>query len=191
LPIFEKHKIMSDKKEATQYHFIFKPVDAAHRSLIHAWAKQEHIQEWLHGDGLRGTLKDLDAFLQRQSDFQHWIAFDGTTPFGYLITSTINKNPDDADDIARWCQREGTSITLDVFICDPSYLGKGYGSKMIHEFLISQFPHVQEVLIDPEVKNKRAVHVYEKAGFRIVGEFIAKWHPVAHYMMHLDMSRIM
>lgn len=61
---------------------------------------------------------------------------------------------------------------------------------MIHEFLISQFSHVTEVLIDPEVSNSRAVHVYKKAGFNIVGQFIATWHPVPHYKMRLYMTDI-
>jgi RimJ/RimL family protein N-acetyltransferase len=180
---------MPHEKETAKHPFTFKPVDTSYRSLIHAWTKQDHIQEWLHGEGLRGTLRNLDAFLQGlSSDFQHWLAFDGTIPFGYLLTSTVHKHPD--DDIARWCQREGEAITLDLFICEPRYLGKGYGAKMIREFLMSQFPYVQEVLIDPEVKNTRAIHVYEKVGFRIVGKFTAKWHPVPHYMMHLDMREI-
>jgi RimJ/RimL family protein N-acetyltransferase len=41
------------------------------------------------------------------------------------------------------------------------------------------------VLIDPEISNERAVHVYKKAGFEIIGEFIAPWHPVPHYKMKL------
>ena len=41
------------------------------------------------------------------------------------------------------------------------------------------------VLIDPEAANERAVHVYQKLGFRIVETFIAPWHPVPHYLMHM------
>lgn len=56
---------------------------------------------------------------------------------------------------------------------------------LIREFLTSQFPNVKKVLIDPETANKRAIHVYQKAGFKIIGEFIASWHPVPHYQMEL------
>lgn len=53
---------------------------------------------------------------------------------------------------------------------------------------MNHFSDITEVFIDPEKKNERAVHVYQKIGFRIVGEFIADWHPVPHYIMKLDMK---
>ena len=55
----------------------------------------------------------------------------------------------------------------------------------------SQFPNVKRVLIDPEAANKRAIHVYQKAGFKIIGEFIASWHPVPHYQMELYMEDLL
>lgn len=56
---------------------------------------------------------------------------------------------------------------------------------MIKEFLSQHFSDINEVFIDPEQKNTKAVHVYQKIGFEIVGEFIASWHPVPHYIMQL------
>ena len=61
---------------------------------------------------------------------------------------------------------------------------------MIQEFLISHFPKMKKVLIDPEASNERAIHVYQKAGFKIIGEFIASWHPVPHYQMELYMDEL-
>jgi RimJ/RimL family protein N-acetyltransferase len=62
---------------------------------------------------------------------------------------------------------------------------------MIQSFLITHFSDVKDVLISPEATNTRAIHVYEKAGFKKVGDFIASWHPVPHHMMHLSMSDIL
>ena len=45
-------------------------------------------------------------------------------------------------------------------------------------------------LFDPEASNSHAIRVYEKVGFRIVEEFIAKWHPILHYKMRLDMDKL-
>ena len=71
-------------------------------------------------------------------------------PFAYLIISTIEKeNPDDPE-----------TITLDLFICNLEYIGKGLPVQMIHEFLLSQFSYADVVLIGPEKTNIRAVHVY-------------------------------
>ncbi len=158
-----------------EFRFMFKLVERSQRSLIHNWLAQNHIKEWLHGAGLRNTLEDLEKSFEGSSWGQHWIAYDNATPFAYLLTS----------------DEGGNAITLDLFICDLNYLGKGLSVQMIQEFLISQFPNKKEVLIDPEATNARAIHVYEKVGFQTIGEFIAPWHPVPHYKMRLDMRDLL
>ena len=158
-----------------KFQFTFKSVQESQRLLIHNWIIQDHIKEWLHGDGLRNTIEDLDKFFKGTSWGGHWIAYDQDIPFAYLLTS------EDGED----------AITLDLFICDLNYLGKGIAVPMIREFLISQFPNVTRVLIDPEATNKRAIHVYQKVGFKIIKEFIASWHPVLHYQMELYMKDLL
>jgi RimJ/RimL family protein N-acetyltransferase len=158
----------------TKLRFTFKLVEQNQQLLIQNWIAQKHIKEWLHGDGLQNLLEDLERSFKGTSWGQHWIAYDNDIPFAYLLTSEEGKD----------------AITLDLFICDLNYLGKGLSAQMIQEFLISQFSNKKEVLIDPEATNTRAIHVYEKAGFRIIGEFIAKWHPVPHYKMRLDLKQL-
>lgn len=155
--------------------FTFKRAEPSERQLIHDWLAQDHIKEWLHGVGLKNTLENLDKSFEGETLFQHWIGYDNDTPFAYLLTS--DEGPD--------------AVTLDLFICDPNYLGKGLSVQMIREFLITHFSHKKEVLIDPEATNTRAIHVYEKVGFRKIGEFTASWHPVPHYQMRLYMKDLL
>ena len=169
----------------SSFRFTFKPVVESQRELIHKWLQQDYIGEWIHGQGLQNTLVGLEKFIQYQSEgkgldrkseiTQHWIGYDDDRPFVYLLTSNVFKNA--ADEYAKYSEIDGLAITLDIFICDAEYLGKGWASAVIREFLLSQFLDVSEVFIDPEKGNKRAVHVYQKVGFRIVGEFIAPWYP--------------
>ena len=155
--------------------FKFAPAQSSQRKLIHQWLEQKHIQEWMHGVGLQNTLNGLEKFFQGAGNTTYWIGYDLETPFAFLITSTEGKD----------------AITLDLFICDLDYLGKGLAAAMIREFLVSQFSHVKRVLIDPEATNARAIHVYQKVGFKIVGKFIASWHPVPHYQMELYMQDLL
>ncbi|HSW93037.1 MAG TPA: GNAT family N-acetyltransferase [Gammaproteobacteria bacterium] len=181
------------------HRFNFKPAMEPQRELIHRWLQQDYIREWIHGQGLQNTLSGLEKFFQfytknkkidRQSEMtQHWIGYDNETPFVYLLTSNIFKNSSNV--YAKYSESDGLAITLDIFICDKNYLGKGLASRVIKEFLTSHFSDISEVFIDPEKSNVRATHVYQKAGFRIVGEFIASWHPVPHHIMKLDMNEIM
>lgn len=158
-----------------KFQFLFKPVEVKDRALVHEWLLQPHIVEWIHGTGLQNTLNGLEEFFRGEGDTTYWIGYEKNIPFAFLITS-----PEDND-----------ATTLDLFICNLNYLGKGIAVPMIQEFLISQFPNVKRVLIDPEATNKRAVHVYQKAGFKIIGEFIASWHPVPHYQMELFMRDLL
>ncbi len=153
----------------------FAPAKLSQRTLIHRWLEQKHIKEWVHGVGLQNTLNGIERFFQKTTSTIYWIGYDKDTPFAFLITS-----PEGED-----------AITLDLFICELDYLGKGLAALMIQEFLIGQFPNVKRVLIDPEATNARAIHVYQKVGFKIIGEFIATWHPVPHYKMELYMKDLL
>jgi len=157
-----------------KFRFIFKFAEPSEKLRIIHWLDQEHIKKWIHGVGLQNTLNGLEKFFQGASNTAYWIGYDGEVPFAFLITSSEGED----------------AITLDMFICDLNYLGKGLAVLMIHEFLVSQFPDKEKILIDPETTNARAIHVYQKAGFKIVGEFIASWHPVPHYQMCLDMKEL-
>lgn len=169
---------MTQEKFKQNFHLTFKLVDKSQQSLIHEWIAQEHIHEWLHGDGLKNMIEDLERFVNGGTPWlTHWIAYDNETPFAYLLTSEVEPSTEHPDG----------AITLDLFICRLDYIGKGLSVRVIREFLKSHFSHVAEVLIDPEKSNARAVHVYKKAGFRIINEFIASWHPVPHYKMSLHM----
>lgn len=170
-----------------KFRFNFKPVDKAHRSLVHHWLTQPHVTEWFYGQGLENTFKHLDAFLDGSLQSRYWLAFDKKHPFAFLITSSVCK-PE--DELTCWCTEEGDAITLDMLIGDHNYLGKGLSHILIQEFLVSQFPQVAEVLIDPEATNSRAIHVYQKAGFTILDEFIPSHSPNKHYMMRLNMKKL-
>ncbi|HYF97650.1 MAG TPA: GNAT family N-acetyltransferase [Coxiellaceae bacterium] len=174
------------------FRFNFKPVAESQRELIHAWLKQDYMQEWIHGQGLKNTLMGLEKFLKSenltdQSQLtRHWLGYEDDKAFVYLLTTLVVK--DSSNEYAKLSDQDGLAITLDIFIGDPHYLGKGLAGSVIKEFLLSQFSHVTEVFIDPEKTNGRAIHVYQKVGFRIVGEFIAPWHPVPHYIMKINMK---
>ena len=166
--------------------FRFKAVDPEHRALVHSWLKMPHVAKWFYGQGLKNTLNHLDEFLEGSSSSHYWLAYDDNHPFAFLITSFVSNT----DEPASWCAEEGKAMTLDILIGDLDYLGKGLAPTLIREFLMSQFPHIAEVLIDPEATNTCAIHVYQKVGFTILAEFIPSHSPHPHYMMRLSMKHL-
>ena len=158
------------------FRFTFRPVTRAERGLIHSWLAKPHIAEWFYGDGLQNTYRHLDEFLEGAQFLSYWLACDGDHPFAFLITSVADESKN--------------AITLDIAIGDKAYLGKGLAQSVIREFLLSQFGDVEEVLIDPEATNLRAVHVYEKVGFSKIRTFVPSHSPHPHYMMRLRMENL-
>ncbi len=163
--------------------FTFRTVTEKDRECVCGWLQQPHVTRWFYGDGLANTLKGIEEHIAGGSFAQYWMGLDGNRPVAFLITSLVEK-PD--DELSVWCQCSEMTITLDLLIGDPDYLGKGLAAPLIRQFLNRQFPEAGEVLIDPEATNEKAIHVYQKAGFKIIGEFIPKHSPHLHYMMRLE-----
>ena len=68
---------------------------------------------------------------------------------------------------------EGNTAEIGIKICETAYQNQGYGSKLIwmlitylfeEEVLNAKFP-VHRIILDTNLKNERAQHVYEKLGF--------------------------
>ncbi len=115
------------------FHFTFKPPAESQRELIHQWLKQDYITEWIHGQGLQNTLKGLETFFQYQVQgkelgrkteiTQHWIGYDGSNPFVYLLTSNVFKKS--GDEYAKYSTTERLAITLDIFIVTQTIEERG------------------------------------------------------------------
>lgn len=58
---------------------------------------------------------------------------------------------------------------IDIWIGEEEYLGKGYGTEMIHQALERCFadPQVEEVLVDPVESNEAASRFYQKPRFSL------------------------
>ncbi len=101
------------------------------------------------------------------------------------MTSLVGGPYDSQDAYNKWLEDGKKTITLDLLIGEESFLGKGLASQMIQEFLSDNLLQVSTVLIDPESANFKAIHVYEKVGFKKIEEFIPKFNPIPHWMMRL------
>ncbi len=66
---------------------------------------------------------------------------------------------------------------IGIKICDFTMQEKGYGSKFICMLMGALFGELgyEKIILDTNLTNKRAQHVYEKLGFRRVGERIGAW----------------
>lgn len=164
--------------------FSFQRVDGKQHAKVLEWLRKPHVKAYFHGEGLQNTLRDLDAQVTDDTaEWEHWVASRDGVDFGYLITSDVQGSEEFFN---KHMQDGESAITLDILIGEESMLGRGLAVPMIHAFLREK--KAEKVFIDPACQNERAIHVYKKAGFKIVEEFIARWDPVPHYLMMLDVK---
>jgi len=78
---------------------------------------------------------------------------------------------------------ENNTAEIGIKICETSYQNQGYGSKLIwmlitylfeDKALNKKFP-VHRIILDTNLKNERAQHVYEKLGFTKVRVNYGSW----------------
>lgn len=168
--------------------FKYKPVESSDLPLIHEWLGRPHIAEWIHGQGLQNTLIGLGKFVSGQpTSGVYWIAYLNAEPFAFLISAHRDSTE---PELANVPFVGAHVVGVDIFIGDVKMTGKGLGTKLIKDFLLTQFEDATDFVIDPEATNSRAVRAYEKVGFQIVGDFIAPWHPVKHYLMHVSRNTL-
>lgn len=171
---------LSHAAAARCMHFAFHRAGAHDIPLVTTWLRSPHVARWLHGEGLRVVQEDLAASVRSGTVFDHWLASLHGVDCGYLLTSRLDaSNPR----YARWMVEDGYAISLDVFLGEARLCGMGIGTEMIRQFVDSRPDAITDVFIDPEAANHKAIHVYEKLGFRIVDGFVPPYNPVEHLLM--------
>lgn len=65
---------------------------------------------------------------------------------------------------------EGNTAEIGIKICKASHQNKGYGTALLSMFIDGLFNNLafEKIVLDTNSENKRARHVYEKLGFRLV-----------------------
>lgn len=173
----------------------FEKVSAPYKPIILKWFKEPHVLEFFYGDGLQNTLNNLDLYCQGinhngRYEFNDWIAFNEDVPFGFLITSIVEGPFDPEDDYNKWYVDGKKTCTLDLLIGEKDFLGKGLAHVMIQQFIRDHYSDADYFIIDPEATNTKAIHVYEKVGFKKVGELCPAFNPKPHIMMRLIVDEL-
>lgn len=160
----------------------FEKVSQTHLDTIFNWLAEPHIVEFW--DNTQGHKDDIINFAggrktpstYADGKYVYFLASFNDEPFAMLMiiqethASPINQEKLDI------LSKTGNSYGLDYMIGNPKYFGKGYGVKTLSEFINyfrnSVDPKADTFLIDPAIYNPRAKHVYMKAGFEYVCDFL-------------------
>lgn len=160
----------------------FEKANLTHKEIIFSWLAKPHVQEFW--DNSQAHREDILIFLQGRKElstyfngiFSYWIALINNEPFALIMTSEIK---DEANLNTLWKKHlstTGKNYSLDYCIGNETYLGKGLAAITLENFT-EFFQHnidskADTFFIDPAIDNPKALHVYEKAGFKLIGDFI-------------------
>lgn len=144
----------------------FRPVTAADYKLLDDWLHSPHWREWWGEPATElGYIRDMVE--GRDTTRPFLFLLDGV-PAGYIQVWTI------ADHLlepwlgeAPWMTKvPADSVGVDISIGEAAGLSRGLGSTVVRLFAeqLGAEGHAT-ILIDPDMKNLRAIRAYQKAGF--------------------------
>lgn len=160
----------------------FVKADITHKEHVFAWLQESHVQEFW--DNSHEHKEDILNFMNGRITpsnyceglYSYWIGLIDMVPFSMIMTLQEKRSYDIPQLKKDYLSVTGTTYSVDYMIGNKDYLGKNLGAKTLEQFMIffraECDSNADTFLIDPDVTNPRARHVYEKAGFKYVGTFI-------------------
>lgn len=160
----------------------FEKVTSTNLDTIFGWLTEPHVMEFW--DNTQAHKDDIVNFAEGRKtpsyyadgQYVYWIAYLEDEPFAMLMTIQETHKEDIGPEKLKRLSKTGNTYGLDYMIGNPKFFGKGYGSQTLSDF-IDYFrecfdPKADTFLIDPASDNVRAKHVYMKAGFKHVCDFM-------------------
>lgn len=160
----------------------FEKVTGAHLDTIFNWLTEPHIIEfWDNTQAHKDDIVNFAGGRKTPSSYAgggyfYWIAYLEDEPFAMLMTIQETHKEDIGEEKLKRLSKTGYTYGLDYMIGNSKFFGKGYGSQTLSGFIDffreSIDPKADTFLIDPDSANLRAKHVYMKAGFKHVCDFM-------------------
>ena len=129
-------------------------------------------------NGLGTSVEEIEKQLSPNSRFRHIIIYKGT-PIGEM----------------NYIPADETSCEMGIKICLTEYQNKGLGKKILSLFISGLFNDLGyvKIMLDTNLKNTRAQHVYEQLGFRKIRvrensfkDQLGNWQTAVDYQLTKD-----
>lgn len=160
----------------------FEKATLNYQDIVFEWLSKPHIQEFW--DNSSAHKNDILNFINGRKTpstywngiFEYWIGFHDNIPFSLIMTHEEYNSLDTPEYIKPYLSQNGRTFGLDFCIGSTDHIGKGLAAKTIKEFMkffcTNIESNIKTFLIDPLQNNPKAIHVYNKAGFKKECEFI-------------------
>ncbi len=162
----------------------FEKVNQQHQKTIFGWLDETHMQEFWdnsqqHRDDIihfiNGRLTPSPYF---RGIFTYWVGIINNEPFSFILTAEVHSNDNCEPIWHEQISQTGKTYSIDFGIGNKNYLGQGLAATTLKKFTVffqeQVDPLADTFFIDPNENNPRAMHVFEKAGFRAIGDSTVK-----------------
>lgn len=170
-PCYESGSLL----EKLNMNILFIPLQESHFPLLLKWLKAPHVKVWWDQD----VLWTLELIKEKYGDYvkgyklekgakkpiQAYIIYGNDDSFGYIQLYNAYDFSREGSIPLEGLQK--SLATIDIFIGEEEYVGKGLGSRIMTQFLKEYVdPYYDACLVDPDTANMQAIRAYEKAGFK-------------------------
>lgn len=178
---FHKDKECTGCDECTRIYekkidgFSFAPFASEHLSFFRHWLLQPHVRSFWQETSNDGELANKFLVELPRRGVHAFAIMRAGEPIGFIQYYDATKVG------GGWWENErpGT-FGIDLLIGEAALLGRGFGPKVIREFidfLRGREPSVTQIITDPAPNNARAVRAFEKVGFLREGEIVTPGGP--------------
>lgn len=157
----------------------FEKATQKHKEIIFKWLAEPHMMEFW--DNTQDHKDDILHFIngEKQHYFygttKYWVANIDDDSYAFILTDEIKESQEGLSELLKQnLSKTGNTIGLDFGIGNKAFLGKGLAAPTLKAFVRFYQTNVDHeadtFFIDPDEHNPRAIHIYQKAGFNIVGK---------------------
>jgi RimJ/RimL family protein N-acetyltransferase len=154
--------------------------------LLHEWLQRPHVQRWWRErETYEEVVEHYLPAIEGSDPTDHYLVVLDGRPVGFVETYLVADYPDHA----RLVGAEPGAAGVDLFIADADLTGRGIGTELLRRFVsevVFARPATTHCVADPETENIASVRAFEKAGFRVVMEFLDPGDGKQHALVRLD-----
>ncbi len=166
----------------------FEKASFKHKQALFKWLEEPFVREFW--DNSPAHKEDIQNFMNGRKvpsdyfkgQFVYWLGFIDDQPYSLIMTIKEVFDEELPQIIKQHLSKTGSTYALDYMIGNKEFFGRGLGAKTLEDFIAFFQREVDSTadtfFIDPDVNNSRAKHVYEKAGFEYVGDFLVEGESV-------------
>ena len=162
--------------------------------LIRRWLLEPHVRRWWDERSSAAYPDDeLDTYRARiagrDDPVDVFLIRHRGRPLGFIQCYRI----DDTDAYGRSLALDAAAAGVDLFIGEPTEIGRGHGPKIIRAFVrdvvFSRYD-TADCVIGPSAKNLSAIRAYEKAGFHFVRDAVVPDEPDPEHLMRIGRDEV-